>query len=119
MVRPRSIKVWTAPSSNLTPEKLFIKIGGRGIGSKRNPIIACTVLVGTYLTRTDNEEDLRRIRIVQGGAPACFPSTIDLAGIFDAGYICSCGRHLAYRGNTPLPLCQILQLPDGVRFESQ
>lgn len=113
----QQVRVFTAPDSGLTAGFFSIKIG-----SPEGPIIQCTVLIGVTLTRTDAGKDFLRICKIQKAAlvriPRCLQFPASMNALNDEAYICSCGRHLAHRGDTPLAVCQILQLPEGVQFES-
>lgn len=105
----RRVKVWANPDSGLTPGKFLVKIG-----SEEGPIIECSVVIGVDLTRT--EIDAERVLMVQVRSLSCFHD-VYLGKLLDEGYLCDCGRHLAYKGDIPLAVCCILQLPDGVQFE--
>ena len=107
------VLVYTKADSGLTLGRFFLKIG-----SEEGPVLECSVLIFSPLTRTDRAKDLKRIYMVQIGARTmpCLDS-VDLTKLIDAGYICTCGKHLVHVGNIPLAVCQLLTLPDDFVVE--
>ena len=115
MVQLRRIKVWSAPDSTFGVGRFSCKLDAEDYNDA-SPIVVCQVLEQHFLTR-DPVKDGMVINTVQELMLRleCFPP-LDLTELSDEAYVCECGRHLAYIGDRPVALCQILQLPEDVQL---